>query len=121
MKLLREFLQSIPIWICLLGLDLDFWTEEATGCVGSKIGNPIKLDQVTKGMIRISFAWVLIEIDSKCSFPNQIPILDENDNLICNQLYMSGYLTNAKISTMMVILKQMQHSSQMGTKTIINI
>lgn len=82
MKLLREFLQSIPIWICLLGLDLDFWTEEATGCVGSKIGNPIKLDQVTKGMIRISFAWVLIEIDWKISFPNQIPILDENDNLI---------------------------------------
>lgn len=79
-KLSKEFLQSIPLWVRLPGLDLDWWSEEATGRIVFVLGNSIKLDQVTKGMICITSAQVLIEIDSNLSFPNHIPILDENDN-----------------------------------------
>lgn len=55
---------------------------EATGRIASVIGYPIKLDQVTKGMIWLSFPRVLIEIDTIFSFPKRVPILDADDNIM---------------------------------------
>lgn len=62
-------------------LYLDFWTEETIGRIASVLGFPIKLDHVTKGMIRLSFARVLVEINTNFSFLKQIPILDVGDNI----------------------------------------
>lgn len=82
LKLTKEFLQTVQIWVRLLNLNLDHWTKESISRIASIIGRPIKMDYVTEGMIRISFARVLVEIDNELTFPNKVPLFDAISNTI---------------------------------------
>lgn len=67
-------MHSIPIWIRLPNLDLDFWTVEALSRIASILGHPIKLDNVTEELIRISYARILVEVSVDFTFPESTPI-----------------------------------------------
>lgn len=82
MQLNKDLLKTIPIWIRLPNLPLDFWTEEGISRIASVLGTPIRLDKFTEGIIKIAFARVLIEIDSNFTFPIKIPILNDKDEII---------------------------------------
>lgn len=68
LKLTQESPNSIPIWVCLPNLDLDFWSIEAISRIASILGNPLRLDSVTEGFIRISYARVLVEVNYEFDF-----------------------------------------------------
>lgn len=78
MKLTREFLNSMPVWINLPNLDLDFWSTEAISRIASTLGQPLRLENLH----RISYARVLIEINIDFKFPEAIPIQCQNGNIV---------------------------------------
>lgn len=81
MKLIREFLQTSHISVRFSGLELDYRTDEGIRRIALLINTAIKMDHVMKGIIRITCAMVLIGINSDCSYPKRVSILDEHDNL----------------------------------------
>lgn len=86
MQLNKELLHTIPIWIPLPNLPLDYWTEEGISRIASVLGTPIRLDKVTESIIKIAYARVLIEINNSFKFPNKIPIITENDKMIWQEV-----------------------------------
>ncbi|GFP90795.1 hypothetical protein PHJA_001223400 [Phtheirospermum japonicum] len=53
----------MPVWVTLLGLPLDCWTQNALYKIGRKIGRPLATDEVTSNKERIAFARLLVEVD----------------------------------------------------------
>lgn len=52
-------IESIPVWIHLLGLDLEFWGRNTVDKLARKVGFPIRTDQVTADRERILYARVV--------------------------------------------------------------
>lgn len=44
-------IRTTPIWVCLLGLPIEYWDEEMVVAVARKIGKPLKIDDKTSPMI----------------------------------------------------------------------
>lgn len=86
MQLNKELLHSIPIWIRLPNLPLEYWTEEGISRIASVLGSLIRLDKFTEGITKISYARVLVEIKNSFKFPNKIPILTEADKMIWQEV-----------------------------------
>lgn len=58
MKLDVKSLQTIPIWIKLPALDLQFWTVNMLSRIASMIGHPCGIDKLTSDRI-ISYARIM--------------------------------------------------------------
>ncbi|XP_022880390.1 uncharacterized protein LOC111397618 [Olea europaea var. sylvestris] len=73
---------TLPIWINLLGLPLEFWNTSALGKIVSKVGKPISTDKVTTTRGRLSYARALVEVDASIELVRclGIPLLGCNYN-----------------------------------------
>ncbi|XP_061350000.1 uncharacterized protein LOC133295217 [Gastrolobium bilobum] len=56
-------LSKIPVWVQLKNLPLELWNPMALGKILSKVGTPIRTDQLTASMQSVSFARALVEVD----------------------------------------------------------
>lgn len=59
-----EEISSIPVWRNLPGLPLECWNATALGKITSKVGKPISTDKLTYTKERLSYARVLVEVDT---------------------------------------------------------
>jgi hypothetical protein len=82
MQLLKLSLSSIPIWVKLHNLPLEYWNPICLSHIASGVGKPICSDSVTEEHQRLGFARVLIEVDTNSEFPKEIDILDIEGNVI---------------------------------------
>lgn len=82
MKVSKELLYSIPIWVCFPNLPLDCWTKEEISRIASVLGTPIKLDKIIEGIITIVYARVLIKIKNNFEFLSKIPILSKAHDIV---------------------------------------
>lgn len=80
---------KIPIWIKLFNVPLEAWTNKGISALSSRLGKPILMDSMTasmcqKGMGRIGFARVLVEIDAKKGFQDKIEVqyIDKLNNIV---------------------------------------
>lgn len=62
-KVEKEVIDRIPVWIHWVDLDLEFWSKRVLDKLASKVGYPIRTDQLTTDKERISYARILVDVD----------------------------------------------------------
>jgi hypothetical protein len=72
MQLLKLSLDSLPIWIKLKHLPMEFWSPTCLGYVASGVGKPLYADSVTEDQVRLGFARVLVEVNTTSIFPKEL-------------------------------------------------
>jgi hypothetical protein len=74
MQLLKLSLSSIPIWIKLIHLPMEYWTPVCLSHVASAIGKPIFVDSVTEDQTRLGYARVLVKINVNSELLREITL-----------------------------------------------
>lgn len=64
MKLDVKSLQTLPIWIKLPDLDLQFWTVNMLSRIASMVGKPCGIDKLTRDRVGLSYARIMVEVDA---------------------------------------------------------
>lgn len=100
----EEDYSIVPTWVQLHNLPLQCWNTRAISRIASKLGKPICVDNITLERKRISYARVLIEMDTSVNpiedFEVKLPsgivytqyIHYENFPKFCNYCFMFGHL-----------------------------
>jgi hypothetical protein len=78
MQLLKLSLSTIPVWVKLHNLPIEYWNSTCFSYVASGIGKPLCADSVTEEQLRLGFARVLIEVNVDFEFPKEIEIEGAN-------------------------------------------
>ena len=78
MQLLKLSLSSIPVWIKLHNLPIEFWNSTCLSYVASGVGKPICANSVTEEQLRLGFARVLVEVNMDSDFPKEVEIVGAN-------------------------------------------
>ncbi|XP_019242636.1 PREDICTED: uncharacterized protein LOC109222774 [Nicotiana attenuata] len=71
-----EVLKTIPLWVKLPNLPVNWWSMTTLSKIGSALGNPIYADECTTGAVRISYARLLVEMDVTKPLPRQVKLQD---------------------------------------------
>ncbi|XP_062114133.1 uncharacterized protein LOC133825166 [Humulus lupulus] len=77
-----KLVQSVPLWIRLHDLGLQYWGNKSLSALVSIVGKPIMVDQHTRDRTRVQFARVLVEMDITDSPPRIIQFLNEHGQLV---------------------------------------
>lgn len=100
----EEDYSIVPIWVQFHNLPLQCWNTRAISKIASKLGKPLCVDNFTLERKRISYARVLIEIDTSISplemFDVKLPsglvysqyVYYENMPKFCNHCFMFGHI-----------------------------
>ncbi|KAJ8424009.1 hypothetical protein Cgig2_032393 [Carnegiea gigantea] len=72
-----SWLQSLPLWVQFLKLDITYWGIESLSKLGSTLGILIKTDRTTKEKSAIKYAILLIEMSLDGPFPNHIDSIND--------------------------------------------
>ncbi|KAK4390447.1 hypothetical protein Sango_2108000 [Sesamum angolense] len=93
-----------PVWATLPSLPLECWHPNALGKIGSRLGTPIAMDSFTMKMERVSYARILVEVDTSkplvdqvdCMLPNGVmrtqPVVYEFTTKFCTNCNLFGHL-----------------------------
>jgi hypothetical protein len=82
MQLLKLSLASIPIWIKLHHIPLEYWNTICLSHIASGVGKPICTDAVTSEHSRLGFARILVEVDIEDEFPKEIDLIGLDGEVI---------------------------------------
>ncbi|XP_062080586.1 uncharacterized protein LOC133785355 [Humulus lupulus] len=74
--------KSVPVWIQLPGLRLQYWVVNCLSALVSTIGTPIMVDKVTKARIMIKFARILVDMEIAEHLPMHIHYLNERGQIM---------------------------------------
>uniref|UniRef100_A0A803PAS3 DUF4283 domain-containing protein n=1 Tax=Cannabis sativa TaxID=3483 RepID=A0A803PAS3_CANSA len=77
-----SLVKSVPLWIRLYDLGLQYWGTKCLSALVSTLGKPIMTDKVTKERSMVKFARVLVEMDISDEHPRRIEFLNEHGQLI---------------------------------------
>ncbi|XP_062100395.1 uncharacterized protein LOC133806291 [Humulus lupulus] len=77
-----RLVKSVPVWVRLPGLGLQYWGTKCLSALVSTLGKPILVDKVTKDRSMMQFARVLVEIDIADEVPKSIQFLNERGQLM---------------------------------------
>ncbi|XP_062080248.1 uncharacterized protein LOC133785006 [Humulus lupulus] len=77
-----KIVKSVPVWIRLPGLGLQYWGTKCLSALMSTIGIPILVDKVTKDRSMMQFARVLVEVEITETIPKSIQFLNEKGQLM---------------------------------------
>lgn len=70
----EECFKRIPTWITLPSLPFVFWNAKALSKIASFVGKPLVSDGYTKDVKRISYARLLVEVDTTKPLVRSIPL-----------------------------------------------
>lgn len=68
----RETFTSVPVWIRLYSLPLDYWLPESLKAIGNKLGHFLKISKATLWGKYTSFARICVEMDLSGALPDEI-------------------------------------------------
>ena len=74
-QLLKLSLSSIPIWIKIHNLPIEFWNSTYLSYVASGVGKPLCVDSVIEEQSRLGFSRVLVEINIDSDFPKEAEVV----------------------------------------------
>uniref|UniRef100_A0A803NSM9 DUF4283 domain-containing protein n=1 Tax=Cannabis sativa TaxID=3483 RepID=A0A803NSM9_CANSA len=84
-----RMVKSIPIWVRLNGLGLQYWGKNNLSALVSTIGKPIMADKVTQSRTMIKYARVLVDMENSNHPPKTIAYINEMKQLVkqrnCNE------------------------------------
>lgn len=75
-------LRTLPIWVKLPYLPLHLWGLKSLGKIGSALGNPLLSDECTTNKLRVSYARILMELDTTQIQKEYITIRDHEGKKI---------------------------------------
>lgn len=78
LKLDRDLLISLPIWVRMPHLNLSLWDEENICRITSVLGRPIRLDDQTKNLSRLNYARVLVEMMYEDTLKTKVKTIADN-------------------------------------------
>ncbi|XP_062100309.1 uncharacterized protein LOC133806201 [Humulus lupulus] len=77
-----RMIKSVPVWVRLPGLGLQYWGTKCLSALVSTLGKPIMVDKVTMDRSMMQFAIVLVDIDIADEVPKSIQFLNERGQLM---------------------------------------
>ncbi|XP_058763382.1 uncharacterized protein LOC131636806 [Vicia villosa] len=77
-----DMLRTIPLWVKLPQLPLEYWGVNSLTKIGSAIGRPVVTDECTAHKLRVSYARILVEIDATQEVPREIMIKNTEGELV---------------------------------------
>ncbi|GAV86300.1 DUF4283 domain-containing protein, partial [Cephalotus follicularis] len=80
MSLALEDCKSIPIWVKLSRVPIQYWTKLGLSYIASVLGKPLHLDANTTNRYALSFAHVCIDMEASISVPDSI-VLELDDGI----------------------------------------
>ncbi|GAV90955.1 DUF4283 domain-containing protein/zf-CCHC_4 domain-containing protein [Cephalotus follicularis] len=83
MVMALEDCKSIPIWVKLTRIPVQYWTKLGLSYITSVLGKPIHMDANTTKRYALSFASVCIDMEATSSFPDNI-VLKLDDGTTTN-------------------------------------
>ncbi|XP_062080440.1 uncharacterized protein LOC133785203 [Humulus lupulus] len=75
-------IRSVPLWIRLHDLGLQYWGSNCLSALVSTIGKPIMVDKFTQERTRVQFARVLVEMELSDNPPRIIHYMNEFGQLV---------------------------------------
>ncbi|XP_062114704.1 uncharacterized protein LOC133825827 [Humulus lupulus] len=75
-------IKSVPIWIRLPDLGLQYWGTNCLSALVSTIGKPIMIDKITKYRSMIKFAQILVDMEISDSLPKSISYINERGHIM---------------------------------------
>ncbi|XP_062103251.1 uncharacterized protein LOC133814280 [Humulus lupulus] len=74
--------KSVPVWIRLNGLGLQYWGKNSLSALVSTIGKPIMVDKVTQSRAMVIYARVLVDMEISDHPPKIIAYINEQGQLV---------------------------------------
>ncbi|CAL5357362.1 unnamed protein product [Camellia sinensis] len=81
MKLSKDQLDKIPIWVKLFNVLMEYWGDNGLSRITSVIGEPLYMDKLTAHGDRVSFAKVCVEIGVDSILPADFLIKCEGKSI----------------------------------------
>ncbi|GAV92418.1 DUF4283 domain-containing protein/zf-CCHC_4 domain-containing protein [Cephalotus follicularis] len=78
MSLSLDDCKSIPVWVKLKSVPVQYWNKDGLSYIASVLGKPLHMDANTTNKRVLAFARVCIEISASSSFPDSITLELEN-------------------------------------------
>ena len=78
----KEDLSTIPIWVHLPALAMQYWGERCIRKIAGLLGNVLKLDNATKNKDRLMYARALVEMDISNGLSDEAFFTNEYDELV---------------------------------------
>ncbi|XP_062116247.1 uncharacterized protein LOC133830306 [Humulus lupulus] len=75
-------IKSVPVWIRLPDLGLQYWGTKCLSALVSTIGKPIMIDKVTKDRSMIKFARILVDMEISDTLPKFINYINERGQVM---------------------------------------
>ncbi|XP_062112634.1 uncharacterized protein LOC133823801 [Humulus lupulus] len=75
-------IRSVPLWIRLQDLGLQYWGSKCLSALVSTLGKPIMVDKFTRERSRVQFARVMVEMEINDNPPRTIQFLNEHGQLV---------------------------------------
>ncbi|XP_062113165.1 uncharacterized protein LOC133824300 [Humulus lupulus] len=75
-------IKSVPVWIRLPDLGLQYWGTNCLSALVSTIGKPIMIDKITKDRSMIKFARILVDMEISESLPKYISYINERGQVV---------------------------------------
>ncbi|GAV92421.1 Exo_endo_phos domain-containing protein/DUF4283 domain-containing protein, partial [Cephalotus follicularis] len=66
--------KTLPVWVKLMGVPLQYWTKIGLSYIASVLGRPLYMDTSTTNRYALSYARVCVEMDASISFPPYITL-----------------------------------------------
>ncbi|KAL7238196.1 hypothetical protein ACSBR2_004317 [Camellia fascicularis] len=79
MKLTKEYVAQIPVWLKLFNVPMEYWDFEGLSRIASHIGVPLFMDHLTSSGTRISFARVCVEVNVDSILPHSFFVKCEDE------------------------------------------
>uniref|UniRef100_A0A803Q1Q9 DUF4283 domain-containing protein n=1 Tax=Cannabis sativa TaxID=3483 RepID=A0A803Q1Q9_CANSA len=77
-----RMVNSVPVWVRLNGLGLQYWGKNNLSALVSTIGKPAMIDNVTQERSMVKFSRVLVEIEISDDPPKTISFINERKQLV---------------------------------------
>eukprot|EP00253_Pinus_taeda_P029313 PITA_29313 len=68
----RENFTSVPVWVRIYSLPLDYWQIESLAAIGNKLGRFVKATEATRRGKYTSFVRICVEMDLSGALPNEV-------------------------------------------------
>lgn len=83
----KEVPKTIPLWVKIYNIPLQYWHKEGLGHICSGVGKPLGADMLTEQMCReasgrLSFAKMLVEVDAKSPLPEELLLRVPNEDFL---------------------------------------
>ncbi|XP_074292883.1 uncharacterized protein LOC141619763 [Silene latifolia] len=103
-KMTKEAIDVVPIWICFYGLPLKFWSNALMKIAGL-VGKPVRCDSTTLLKTFLGHARIMVEVKLGDELPDVIQFADELDNMhrqivhyewkpiLCSECKVLGHIT----------------------------